>query len=302
MPLFLSVRLELAPTLAPTLLFLSVCLETRTTTTCTKFVAAGCGNELVLYNYLLQKDAEAQLKQQQQQPKTSAGFIGGRGNSGGRGRSSNVGVAELHKGCLDRFRLALRLPLKAAQRIVTFSAVNSFLSPLVVAAGSDRSLEVINVSTQQSECLVRDAHSKAVTCIALAEGSSYVSHPPAYYDLFLTSSCDNVVKLWDMRTMGTHSGSVACFGGCSSGFAVSCGPRVHSRHPQVGVSLSPCLRYAACGSENNCWFLYDLRWTGAPLQTCRVGCDIVSTVAFNPKHPPVATAGFDGHVRFFSDK
>jgi WD40 repeat protein len=46
--------------------------------------------------------------------------------------------------------------------------------------------------------------------------------------------------------------------------------------------------------------LYDLRM-GTPLHKLREGhTDVVTDVAFHPMHPQVATACFDGHVRFFN--
>lgn len=48
--------------------------------------------------------------------------------------------------------------------------------------------------------------------------------------------------------------------------------------------------------------LYDLRM-GQPLHRLRGGgtSDVISDIAFHPVHPQVATASFDGKIRFFSD-
>lgn len=56
----------------------------------------------------------------------------------------------------------------------------------------------------------------------------------------------------------------------------------------------------ATGSEDKTAVLYDLRM-GTMLHRVREGhTDVVSDVAFHPLYPQMATACFDGRVRFFS--
>jgi WD40 repeat protein len=66
-------------------------------------------------------------------------------------------------------------------------------------------------------------------------------------------------------------------------------------------ALSPCLRYAACGSEDRQAYLYDV---GSARLVQKLGghSDAVTAVAFNPYHPQLASTGLDGTVRFYSDR
>ena len=65
-----------------------------------------------------------------------------------------------------------------------------------------------------------------------------------------------------------------------------------------GIGFSPCLRYIAAASEDCSCYLYDVR-TGTYADKL-AHRDAVADVAFNPLHPQLATAGYDGKVRFFA--
>ena len=68
----------------------------------------------------------------------------------------------------------------------------------------------------------------------------------------------------------------------------------------MGVAFSPCLRYVAAGGEDRAATLFDLRM-GTVLHRLRDGhTDVVADVAFHPLHPQLATACYDGRVRFFN--
>ena len=54
------------------------------------------------------------------------------------------------------------------------------------------------------------------------------------------------------------------------------------------------------GSEDKCAYIYDIR-KGTLLQKLSGHQDVVSDVAFDPLKPRLATASFDGKVRFFSN-
>jgi len=99
---------------------------------------------------------------------------------------------------------------------------------------------------------------------------------------------------------------------------------VNRRDTNLGASFSPCLRYVACGSEEKGRaVLYDLRTSRAvnPATTTNAAnasasvsaaspttvrhaptphTDCVSCVAFNPLYPQLASASYDGSVRFFT--
>ena len=74
-----------------------------------------------------------------------------------------------------------------------------------------------------------------------------------------------------------------------------------NRTTPVGASISPCLRYVCCGSEDRSAYLYDARGGGL-VERLRHGSDVVIDAAFSPLHPQLALAGLDGSVRFVADR
>ena len=84
-----------------------------------------------------------------------------------------------------------------------------------------------------------------------------------------------------------------------------------NRRERIGLAFSPCMRYLATGSEDRIAYIYDLRndgpvhttlqsdgdagWEqGAAPRTRRLHGDVVSSVAFDPLRPRLATAGCAG--------
>lgn len=108
------------------------------------------------------------------------------------------------------------------QAIHTFSAINSFLSPLAVVAGSSKALELVDLATMRCAATMPDAHARPMHSVAQAGGSGaslFVSHPREAYELFATAATDGVAKLWDVRTQRC----VRTFaGGCGGGRLGSC--------------------------------------------------------------------------------
>lgn len=174
----------------------------------------------------------------------------------------------------------------ASQAVNDISCINSCHSPIVLCAGSNRAIEVVDFAHGKTVLEIEDAHSRAVHTLAQCAPSAYVSHPREAHELFATSAADNAVKLWDLRT----ARCVRCFTG--------------HKNCQIntGVAFSPCLRFIASGSEDKVAYLYDLRM-GTLLHRIRGSHgDMVADVAFNPLHPQLATACLDGRVHFYSSE
>lgn len=132
---------------------------------------------------------------------------------------------------------------------------------------------------------VESVHDKNIHCIALPRPSMHVSVDGSdAYNTFLTSATDNVIALWDIR-------APTCVARYSS--------HVNKREA-VGCCLSPCLRYIATGSEDRSARILDLR-TGVELAKLNGHRDVVSSVAFNPLFAQLATASYDGQIKFFVD-
>lgn len=175
------------------------------------------------------------------------------------------------------------------QSVTSLACVNgAFLSSVAVLAGSDRSLRVLDVGAGgggRTVRVVRDAHSRAAHTVALPRPTCYASHPSNFYDLMLSSAPDSTTHLWDIRADN-----------CVMRFCEHVN-RVHT----LGVAFSPCMRYVATGSEDRAAYIYDVR-TGRRLVKLKGHTDVVTSVAFNPLHPQLATTSTDGTVRFYSSE
>ena len=189
------------------------------------------------------------------------------------------------------YKLAHRWALPtAAQHATAVAAANAFLSPMVLAAGSDRSLAAFDAGTGQTVLEIAGAHERPVHTISLYDGGRGGGDAARGCELFVTAALDGAVKLWDLRTPRTAART----------FAGAHANRVHA----IGAALSPCLRYVGVGSEDRHAYLYDVRGGGVVGATDGAvrAVDAVIDVAFSPVHPQLATASLDGRVRFFADR
>lgn len=172
-----------------------------------------------------------------------------------------------------------------AQALLTFSCINAFQSNLAICSASNRSLEVVDLSTLTCAGTLPEAHSRPISCVVQPSGTCFVAHPKEAYELIATSAPDNTVKLWDLRclrSIGSFTGHKNC-------------------QVRVGLDFSPCMRYLATGSEDKAAYMYDLRQR-VLLHKIRGGHgDTVSEVAFNPVHPQLAVACLNGQVHFYSE-
>ncbi|CAM9533293.1 unnamed protein product, partial [Phaeothamnion confervicola] len=193
------------------------------------------------------------------------------------------------------FRLMHRWAL-GAQTATWVDCANGLLSPLVFACSSDRSIHILDAAVGGTARVIRDAHAKAVHSLALPPSAAFGCVPAAGgnggtggggsgTDIFLTAAADGVAALWDLRQDRRCSRLAA-----------------HTNHRgRVGLALSPCLRYAAVGSEDRACYLYDLRTGGVAARLIGHG-GAVTAAAFNPLRPQLATGSLDGTVRFWGEE
>ncbi|CAG9466750.1 unnamed protein product [Pedinophyceae sp. YPF-701] len=217
-----------------------------------RIIALACGNKLHLYRYEIGAEKAA--------------------NDLDRLRASN------------RYRQLAALPT-AAQAITALTAANRVLSHLVLAATSNRAVEVIDLAAGRTARTLPDAHARPVHTLALNDVSPYAQHAAEAHELFITAAADGLVKLWDLRSQR-----------CARVFSGHA-----NRQQPVGASLSPCMRWLAAGSEDRAAVMWDLG-SGMIVHRARGHPDVVSDVAWHPLHPQLATACSDGHVRFFSEE
>ncbi|KAG7277474.1 hypothetical protein CRUP_010622 [Coryphaenoides rupestris] len=141
---------------------------------------------------------------------------------------------------------------------------------VVLLCGADRSIQVLDVNQGRVVSEWPDAHSRAVHCIAQNKGSAFAAQSPDLHNLFLTSAVTDGVKLWDLRTRRC----VRRYENHSN--------RCHA----CEASVSPCGRFIASGSEDNCAYIYDVR-SSRYLHKLQRHSDTVLRVAFNPAMPEI---------------
>ena len=172
-----------------------------------------------------------------------------------------------------------------AKRVDALCCLNAAYAPLILAATSDRRISAVDAATGATARTWASPHGRSAHALAAPPRTG--AAPQGSCDVFASAATDGVVALWDLRAAGVSSRF--------SGHA--------NRREPCGVALSPCLRYLACGSEDKCAYVYDLRGGGSatPAAKLRGARDAVLATAFNPRHPQLATVSYDGGLRFYTD-
>uniref|UniRef100_A0A8D2KRA7 WD repeat-containing protein 27 n=1 Tax=Varanus komodoensis TaxID=61221 RepID=A0A8D2KRA7_VARKO len=163
-----------------------------------------------------------------------------------------------------------KFPMESTVEITSLSAVNEFYSYIVLAAGSNRALEVFDLNVGCSAAVIADVHSRSVHQICQNKGSAFSCQQYEAYNLFLTTAIGDGIKLWDLRTLR-----------CERRF------EGHSNrcHP-CGIAVSPCGQYIACGSEDKCAYIYE-KHSSTYSYKLTGHTESVINVAFNPSSPQV---------------
>ena len=97
---------------------------------------------------------------------------------------------------------------------------------MVVSAGTDRSLNILDLNAGRSVGRIEDAHAKPVHRIRLNAGSRHVDHPPESYNFFFTAAVLDGIRLWDLRSqqmVRRFAGAVASTS-CLDHFPALCEP------------------------------------------------------------------------------
>ncbi|XP_061545674.1 WD repeat-containing protein 27 isoform X1 [Phycodurus eques] len=169
--------------------------------------------------------------------------------------------------------------------ITDLSAISDFFSYIVLACASDRSIQVFDMNKGEVVAELPDVHSRAVHCITQNKGSMFSTQAPESYNLFLTSAVTDGVKMWDLRTLR-----------CVRRYENHLN-RCHS----CSSAISPCGRFIACGSEDKCVYVYDIR-SSSYLHKLQRDSETVLSVAFNPATPQLLTGTLDGKISLFDTR
>lgn len=193
--------------------------------------------------------------------------------------------------------------------VTSVAAHNTFRSPLVFAACSDRSVRIFDLaaSSAPTEVLrLPDAHTRPVHTLVLPTASSHADVSAASLNCFLTAGTDGntagagLLRLWDLR-------------------AARCAQQLYGGHANrmhaCGAAISPDVLYVATGSEDRCAVVYDLRKAGSSSGSSGSGQaggtaavaarlkgakDTVTAVAWHPTTPLLFAGSLDGGVRAYS--
>ncbi|KAJ7987498.1 hypothetical protein DPEC_G00327120 [Dallia pectoralis] len=179
-------------------------------------------------------------------------------------------------------KLTGHFDMESGTDVTAVSAINDFYSYVVLMCGADRSIQVLDLNTGGVASRLPDAHCRAVHHVAQNEGSMFSSQTPDSYNLFLTSAVTDSVKLWDLRTLR-----------CVRRYE----NHVNRCHPCT-AAFSPCGRFIASGSEDNCAYVYDVR-SSSYLHRLQRHADTVLNVTFNPATPELLTGTLDGRLSLF---
>ena len=182
------------------------------------------------------------------------------------------------------YSLLHRWTVPNAHAVTALGSVNSVGSGLVVASTSAKQLVLLDACSGRVLTTLEGCHEKAPHHIELPSPSPHAQLPTEAYNLFLTAAIDECINIWDIRT-----------------------PRVVARYcdhvnrrEKIKCSFSPCMRYIGTGSEDKTARIVDLRTLRDLAKVSGYHKDVVTDVKFSPLFPQVATASFDGTVRFFS--
>ncbi|KER20843.1 hypothetical protein T265_10688 [Opisthorchis viverrini] len=216
------------------------------------------------------------------------------------------------------YKLAGEFTIESCNRLTAVSSVNIFYSYLLLCAGSDRQLSVLDLNTNQTVYQLDSAHARNITAIALNQGSLYssltstrndsLSLDPSRistgYSTFATVAPGDCVRMWDLRDM-TRPVIQFTNPDVSSGNTTSGAPS-DPLVPPVNATFSPCGRHLAVGGRVNLAqpypVIYDTRKPCShplavlSLSTGKIPSAPSTVVAWHPSRVEVATGSHDGQL------
>ncbi|XP_035219518.1 WD repeat-containing protein 27-like [Stegodyphus dumicola] len=130
-----------------------------------KFILAAAGNKLHLFNYMISTE-------------------------------KNDIKRYMNKSAL---KLIKTIPLES-KRLISVAAVNQFFSNIVLCSGTSKSIDVIDMAVGKVIWHSDNIGTRPAHLIAINEGSPYSKLTKHMYDLFLTSSIFDGIKVWDLRS------------------------------------------------------------------------------------------------------
>uniref|UniRef100_A0A2C9JMH7 Anaphase-promoting complex subunit 4 WD40 domain-containing protein n=1 Tax=Biomphalaria glabrata TaxID=6526 RepID=A0A2C9JMH7_BIOGL len=173
----------------------------------------------------------------------------------------------------------------SSSAFTSMAAVNNFHSYLVISATSGRTIEIYDLNKSLLAHVFSDCHSRSVHSITINESSCFSSQPQQALNVFATIAPTDPIKLWDIRTKSNIQSM--------QGHSI----KAHS----CQITFSPCGNFIAAGSEDRMVYLYDIRM-GTYCDRLKGHNEVVTSVAFHPAKPFLATGSLNSKILFFKTK
>ncbi|KAF5404084.1 hypothetical protein PHET_02363 [Paragonimus heterotremus] len=219
------------------------------------------------------------------------------------------------------YKLAGNFAINSCNRITAISSVNMFYSYLLISAGSDRRLSVLDLNASRVVKETESAHTRNITAITLNQGSMFSSPTETddplsvrsgniseNYSTFATVAPGDCARMWDLRDT-THPVLQFLNPDVTTVSYTSVGASLDPLVPPVNASFSPCGRQLVVGGRltpNQLYpVIYDTRRPGShPLATLypntnKAPSAPTTVVAWHPLRPEVATGSHEGQLATF---
>ena len=115
---------------------------------------------------------------------------------------------------MNKYRLAQSYS-SSSQTISSVVCANSFASNIMLIPGSNKTLEIYDVCKNSALRTIKNPHKRPVHSCWFNEVSKYVALHESDHNLFLSSACDDCVKIWDLRCDGLYL-YISSFGNSSA--------------------------------------------------------------------------------------
>ncbi|KAL7062428.1 hypothetical protein AAHC03_01072 [Spirometra sp. Aus1] len=227
-----------------------------------------------------------------------------------------------------RYKHITTFEFDSCTRLTAVSSTNAFYSHLVVTAGSDRSLYVLDINTGDFVRRIPSVHASTVTGIAINQGThcswtfpsegsegvftGSVETGSYNYTLYATVAPGDSARLWDLRVATRHVAELASSprpGSAGGHQGVAGGTVRDPAVPPVTLTFSPCGNHLCMGALSNCNpaymapLIFDIRKPVVPVPLRSVerqnSANVSLVVAWHPLKSEIATGSIDGRLATF---
>ncbi|CAH8473472.1 unnamed protein product [Schistosoma turkestanicum] len=219
----------------------------------------------------------------------------------------------------NSYKLVGEFPITTCNQLTAVASVNLFYSYLMVCAGSDRRLSILDLNCGQIIQEIPSAHNKCITGIALNQGSLYSSFNNdsiqntttttttlgTGYTVYATVAPKDCIQIWDLRENRYPILKLARF----SSEIYSSGSSRNVLTPPVTAAFSPCGTKLLVGGtvdvNQSSPVIYDVRKACAhPLAILNHEIRMNNTspataVDWHPLKPEVSTGSHDGLLSIY---